>query len=96
MAQVADPALVARIDHYLEYLLQQWNSISALAAEWPTWDADSQLVFMLNWDVAEDRLGQLAEWSAGDLLTPRQQERFQRLQEVIAEQRPTLQQMFAG
>ena len=95
MAQVSDPSLAARIDWCLDYLQQQWSGIPDMAAEWPDWDADSQLVFELNWNVPEDWLGQLTGWAGAGLLSPAQEKRYVKLQRLVGEQRPTLERLMA-
>jgi hypothetical protein len=91
VAQVAqDPQLRGRIEHYLEYLTNQWAGIPELAAEWDEWDRESRLTFMFNWGVPADRLHQLKQWAEQDVLTPEQRERYDRLLELVTEHRPTL------
>ena len=94
MAQVAqDPQLTSRIEHYLDYLINQWEGIPELAAEWHEWDRESRLTFMFNWGVPRDRLHSLRQWREQGLLTPEQGERYDRLMKLVAEHRLTLERL---
>ena len=96
MAQVAqDPQLRSRIEHYLDYLTNQWEGIPELAAEWEDWDQDSRLTFVLNWGVPADRLHQLQGWAAQGLLTPGQHARYDGLLQLVERNRPTLERLLA-
>jgi hypothetical protein len=96
MAQVTqDPALQDRIDHYLDYLINSWEGIPLDAAEWDEWDADSQLFFVLNWGVPNDRLAQLRGWAEQGVLTPLQRGRYQKLEALVTEYQPVLNRMLA-
>jgi hypothetical protein len=37
------------IDDHLDYLTRTWESLPELAAEWDTWDEESQLTWVVNW-----------------------------------------------
>lgn len=96
MAQVArDPKLRERIDDYLDYLLRTWEAVPETAAEWDQWDDLSRLTFTVDWGVPEDRLYQLQQWAEQNLLTPEQCARYKELLALVAEHRPTLEQMLA-
>jgi hypothetical protein len=91
MAQVVpDAELRARIDRYLAYLVDQWEQLPEMAAEWDEWDDLSRLTFALNWGVPADRLAQLRGWAAQGLLTLEQHERFDALERLVAQNRDTL------
>ncbi len=96
MAQVAQEAHVrARIDHYLDYLLAQWEGVPALAAEWSDWDTESRLTFAWNWAVPRDRMHQLEQWATQGVLTPEQCVRYEQLLALVAQNRPTLERLLA-
>ena len=94
MAQVVpDAERGAWIDDYLEYLIREWESIPGLAAEWDEWDDLSQLTFVVNWGVPADRLAQLHQWAEQGLLTPAQRQRYEQLLQLVAQHRPTLEEL---
>lgn len=96
MAQVTrDAQLLARIDRYLTYLLDEWEGVPLLAREWDEWDAHSQLSLILDWPIREDKLYQLQGWAERDLLTPAQRERYAALLQLVARHRPTIEDLFA-
>jgi hypothetical protein len=96
MAQVAqDAQLRYRIEHSLDYLINEWEGIPELAAEWGEWDRESRRTFVFNWPVPADHLHQLQQWAEQDVLTPEQRERYDRLMELVAEHRPTLERLLA-
>jgi len=87
------PELRARIDHYLHYLLREWEGIPALAAEWGDWDEDSRLVFDVNWGVPADRLYQLQRRAEQGLLAPEQRARYDELLQLVERHRPLLEEL---
>jgi hypothetical protein len=87
---VPDAQLLARIDRYLDYLFDQWEQLPEMAAEWDEWDHDSRLTFALNWGVPADRLAQLGGWADEGLLTPAQRKRYDKLLQLVAQNRETL------
>lgn len=94
MAKVAqDPQLSSRIDHYLDYLANTWESVPLDAREWDNWDELSQLAYVIDWGVPEDRLHQLRQFAEQSLLTEAQYARFRALLDLVARHRPTLQRM---
>ncbi len=89
MAKVApNPQLQDTIDHYLDYLIGTWNGIPEVAAEWDDWDDLSQLTYVVNWGVPEDRLHELRGWAEQGLLTPAQRTRYEELLGLEARYRP--------
>lgn len=97
MAQVVQNAdLRARVEHYLDYVRDQWSGIPDLAAEWADWDEESRVTFVWNWAVPRDRLHQLEQWADQGLLTPEQQARYERLLVLVAEQRPKIERLLAS
>jgi hypothetical protein len=96
MAQVVqDARLRASIEHYLDYLINQWEGIPELAAEWDEWDEESRLTFIFNWGVPADRLAQLHEWAQQGLLTPAQRARYEQLLKLVDAHRATLERLLA-
>jgi hypothetical protein len=97
MAQVAqDTALQTRIDYYLDYLLQQWDGLSEVNAEWDEWDDESRRTFAANWAVPRDRLAQLHTWAAQGLLTAEQRSRYERLCAIAASQNTLLERLMGA
>jgi hypothetical protein len=97
MAQVIQDAdLRARIDGYLHYLVETWQGVPMLAAEWGDWDEHSRLVFALDWPVCEDRLHQLRQWAAEGRLTAPQRRQYDDLLALERRHRPTLERLLAG
>ncbi len=96
MAQVtATSRIQGAIDDYLDYFTAEWRGVPALAAEWPDWDEDEQLDFILEWPIREDRLEQLRSWAGEGLLMPAQRERYAALLQLVARHRPTIEELFA-
>ena len=94
MAEVTENLLLRqRIDHYLSYLLREWEGIPHLAAEWADWDELSRLTFDVNWTVPEDRLHQLRQWAKEGRLTPEQTDRYEELLKLVEQHRPTLERL---
>ena len=83
----------ALIDDYLDYLTAEWAAIPALAEEWDSWDGLSQLSFVVDWPIREDRLGMLQHWAEQGLLTAAQRARYDELQRLVARYRPLLEQL---
>jgi predicted NUDIX family NTP pyrophosphohydrolase len=96
MADVAQRSQTeTRIDYHLDYLLREWWSLPAIAAEWDTWEDLDQLVFVLEWPIREDRLHQLQEWVRVGLLTPTQQSRYRELLNLMSKYRPMLDRLLS-
>jgi hypothetical protein len=96
MAQAIPIAqLQARIDDYLTYLLDEWQGIPDLAAEWAEWEEHERLDFVLEWPIREDRLHQLRERAAAGQLTPRQQARYEHVLDLERRHRPLLERLLA-
>ncbi|HEY7066308.1 MAG TPA: hypothetical protein VII06_32850 [Chloroflexota bacterium] len=95
MAQVArEVTLQRRIDHYLDYLCDQWDGIPAVASEWQEWEDESRQTFLANWAVPRDRLHSLKQWAEQGLLSTAQRARYDVLLELVERQRPTLERLF--
>ena len=96
MAQVVqDDKLRARIEHYLDYLIREWEDVPHLAAEWLEWDEHDQLDFVIEWPIREDRLHQLQHWTEQGLLTPEQYARYEDLLTLVEQHRPMLDRLLA-
>jgi hypothetical protein len=91
-----DADLQARIDGYLSYLVEAWQGVPRLAAEWGDWDEHSRLVFALDWPVCEDRLRQLRRWAAEGRLTAPQRRQYDDLLALEKRHRPTLERLLAN
>lgn len=96
MAQVAEKQDVgAWIDDYLQYLLREWSMLSWVFSEWNDWEEHERLNFVLEWPIREDRLLQLRRWEEQGLLTPEQQNDFNRLLGLMEIHRPELNRLLA-
>ena len=85
-----------RVEKYLAYLEQEWARVPQIAAEWASWDEDDRLDLQLEWGIREDRFADLRGFARTGLLLPAQKARFDRLQELIANNRPRLEHLFAS
>ena len=96
MAQVKpDTQFANRVNNYLDYLINEWEGVPDLAAEWDEWDEWSKFSFVMDWPIREDRLHQLKEWAEQGLLTPAQRARYDDLLKLVAEHRPTMDKLLA-
>jgi hypothetical protein len=95
MAAVArDPQQGDYVDNFLAYLEGEWEAVPGLAEEWVEWSAADRFDFSLDWPIREDRLMQVAALAQAGQLSPAQQERFDRLRAIVAQQRPPLDRLF--
>lgn len=95
MAQVTSDVSV-RIDHFLAYLIPEWESVPAYAEELATWDEVEQLAFVHEWDIRESGLRVLREYAEEGLMTPDQSARYDQLLSLVADHRPTLERLLAN
>jgi hypothetical protein len=96
MAQVAQtPELRARIDGFLDYALDEWESVPEYAAEFPSWDESQQLAFVHEWGIRESALESLSAYAARGALIPEQSARFSRLLHLVAEHHATMTRLLA-
>jgi hypothetical protein len=79
-----------RIDHYLDYLFDEFNDLPDLAAEWPTLERGDRSAFREEWAIKEDRLGLLRGYAEQGCLTPEQAARYAELLALVARLRPLL------
>ena len=94
MAQVARkhrPAWL--IDKDLANLLGLWRTVEEQAAEWPEWDRDSRMDFVLEWPIERETLVRVEEVASAGLLNERQQRDWQELQQLIEMHRETMEWM---
>ncbi len=94
MAYVANERLT-RSDRYLEYLFAEWSDLPEVERDWPTWEEPARLLFVLEWPMREDRLGQLEEWAADGALTPEQMGRHRELQALVERHRPIVERLLS-
>ena len=55
----------ARIDHFLDYLLREWEAVPDYLEEFGTWDDVQQLAFVHEWDIRENGLRASGLFRAG-------------------------------
>ncbi len=94
MAEVAQD-LAARIDHYLDYLFDEFGDLPDLAQEWPTLERGDQITFLLEWPIKEDRLVLLRGYAEQGCMTPEQATRYAELLALVARMRPLLATLLA-
>ena len=85
----------ARIEDALQRSKDAWEDVSALAAEWDEWDADSRLHLEIEWSIQEGLLAQLADWHTRGKMRESQADRYHELLDLVAVQRPLLDRLFA-
>ncbi len=94
MAEVVqDTKLQATIAHYLDYLTRTWESVPLDAQEWDDWDDLSQLTYVVDWGVPNDRLDQLRQFADRGVLTQAQCARYEELLQLVDRNRPVLEEM---
>jgi hypothetical protein len=94
VAQVASD-VQARIDHFLDYCIREWDTLPEFAEEFATWGPDEQLVFVLEWPIREDGLHILREYAERGLMTPEQRARHVRLLQIVERNRPIAERLFS-
>jgi hypothetical protein len=92
MAQVVPHQEAAsEVDRLIDNQLRAWRSVPEYAADWNDMDAADREEFHLEWvGLTEVALRQLRQLVQETPLTPRQAQRFQELEDVIAAERPTV------
>ena len=89
MAYVAGD-VTARVDHFLEYCSQEWETVPSYVKEFPTWDESEQLAFVHEWAIRESGLAVLKDYARQHLLTPEQWQRYRDLLAIVARHRPAI------
>jgi hypothetical protein len=84
------------VDHDLDRLLGFWRTVPEQAAEWPEWDHDSRLDFILEWPIERGALRRMEKAAEAGLLDERQQQDWQELQQLIETHRATVEWMLEG
>ena len=94
MAQVAPKHRPARlVDKDLHNLLGFWRTVPEFAAEWPEWDEDSRLDFILQWPIERETLQRVTDAVAAGHLNEHQQCKWLELSRLIEIHRATVEQM---
>ena len=97
MAQVARvPKLEQFIENDLKNLLAFGRTVPEQAAEWPEWDHNSRIDFIIEWPIDRERLGRVSEAAKAGLLDERQERDWQELQRLIETHRATVEWMLDG
>ena len=97
MAQVARvPKLEQFVGKDLENLLAFWRTVPEQAAEWPEWDHNSRVDFIIEWPIERAALSRLKQAAKAGLLDARQQRDWQELQQLIDAHRATVEWMLEG
>src|SRR5688572_33140679 len=94
--QIELESLAEKIDEFLSYVAAAWETIPDDAAEWQTWDEESQLVYRLEWAIPRDRWAALQRWSAEGLLTAEQVCRFHEIEELMRVHSAALARLFGS
>ena len=92
MAEVAQ-SVAANADRLLSYLVGRWEDIPLAAEEWETWDRFEQADYLVDWPVVESYMAVVQDYAAQDVLTPAQQDRYERLLTLVAHTRPLLERL---
>jgi hypothetical protein len=82
-----------RIDWQLEEVARAWVHVPDDAAEWDTWDEESQMVYRLHWTTPREQWADLERWEAEGWLTPDQQHRFGAIETLMRVHQATLARM---
>jgi hypothetical protein len=77
-------------DHLMEVLVSRWSDAPELRDEWASMHPEEQVAHIEDFGVNGTHLAHVCEYAATHELTPEQQERWTRLQQVMAENRPIL------
>lgn len=80
-----------RIEHALTYLRSEWTKVPQYVQDWPTWDEDAKLDFVLEWPMREDQLAMLRSWSAHGDLNADEADCLTEIEHLVAKNRPLLQ-----
>lgn len=86
----------ADADWLLDYLFAEWEDLTNIAHEWPTWDKIERIHALIDWPVVESNLRRLNDLVVQSALTPAQDARYTALQALIATYRPLLRQLMDG
>lgn len=92
MAQVKQEGQ-KNIEKLLELSRAAWEELPEVATEIDEWDADSQLTYVVEWPLEYDRLHQLGRYAKHGLMTEEQSRRYRELKELVAKNRPILDQI---
>lgn len=79
-----------QIDHELGRAEQSWARLPAVAEAIESWPEDEALDFLNEWSLEEDNLLVLKQRAAHGELTPTQQDRYRRVVEIVAQNRPII------
>ena len=79
-----------KIDHELERAERSWARLPAVAEAIESWPEDEALDFLNEWSLEEDNLHVLQQRAARAELTPEQQDRYRRVVEIVARNRPII------
>ena len=84
------------IDHVLERLLTFWRTVPEQATEWPEWDEDSRLDFILEWPIMRGAYWRMMATANAGVLNESQQSKWQELTQLIETHRATVEWMLEG
>jgi hypothetical protein len=97
MAQVIRPPRLKQfVENDLKNLLAFWRDVPELADEWPEWDHNSRIDFIIQWPIDRERLIRVKDAVAAGLLDERQLRDWQELQQLIETHRATVERMLEG
>ena len=92
MAQVTE-STYRDIEQTLCIASEAWESLPEVARDIDGWDLLEQLDFIVEWPLEEMRLNRLAEYASAGRMTPQQLARFERLQHLMKQNRPIIEQL---
>jgi hypothetical protein len=97
MAQVIRPPRLKQfVENDLKNLLALWREVPELSAEWPEWDHNSRIDFIIQWPIDRERLCRVIDAAAAGLLDERQQRDWLELQQLIETHRAAVEWMLDG
>jgi hypothetical protein len=97
MAQVVwVPKLERIVEKDLENLLAFWRTVPEQAADWPEWEHNSRIDFIVEWPIEREALARLKQAVKVGMLDERQQRDWQELQQLIETHRATVEWMLEG
>ncbi|MBI4318563.1 MAG: hypothetical protein HY675_08740 [Chloroflexi bacterium] len=79
-----------RIEFLLDHLIQEWENLPRAEREIDQWDLIEQIDYIEEWTPTEGLRHELEGYAAKGLLDSDQQARYEKLQRLVAENRPIL------
>ena len=81
---------VGKVDRELDRAERSWTRLPTVAEEIDSWPEDAALDLLNEWSLEDDNLLVLKQRAARAELTPEQQDRYRRVVEIVAQNRPII------